>query len=321
MDWHEAYQRRYQKLKEAGKSFFPYAVFKDALVAVLVVAALCAAGHFIGARLEDIADPSDASYNPRPDWYFLFLFQALKFFPGRLESIATVLLPGLGVTALFLLPLVDRGPKRHPLDRPWMTGITIVVVSLIVLLTWEGDHSPLLNPIVKRDPLAAKGARVFREMKCFYCHTINGNGGGQVGPDLANVTRRVDDVWLARHFRNPQAGTPGSAMPKLNLMDDEITALIAYLKTTQTNESYSPEAPKRFAENCAVCHKINGLGAAIGPDLSGVGLRRDPKYIQRYIAHSTATNAQSVMPQFGDLLTTTEIEDLARYLSAQRKNK
>ena len=129
MDWHKKYKERYAKLKASGKPFFPYAVAKDTLVAFLILCGLCALAWHYGAKLEDLADPTDATYNPRPEWYFLFLFQTLKFFPGRLESIAAILLPGLGLGLLILLPFLDRGPERHPFDRPFWTLLGVLTLG------------------------------------------------------------------------------------------------------------------------------------------------------------------------------------------------
>ena len=64
--------------------------------------------------LDAIADPSDATYVPRPEWYFLSLFQLLKYFPGPLEPVATIVIPGLVVGGLLLLPFLDRGPEPPP---------------------------------------------------------------------------------------------------------------------------------------------------------------------------------------------------------------
>ena len=121
-DWHEEYRRRYTRLKEAGKPFFPYTVFKDVVAVFLTLILLGALAWYVGSPLEELADPTDTTYNPRPEWYFLFLFQALKFVPGRLEAIAAVVLPAAAVLFLLLIPLLDRGPARHPLARPLWTG-------------------------------------------------------------------------------------------------------------------------------------------------------------------------------------------------------
>jgi len=316
-DWHERYKRRYAELKAAGKSFFPYAVAKDTAVAFFVLGLLCALAHFYGAKLEDLADPTDTTYNPRPEWYFLFLFQALKLFPGKLEAVAAVILPGAGLLILVLLPFLDRGPERHPLDRLKWTGLGILGLAGISYLTWAGFRSPLTNPIVDKNPLVGQGQRIFVEMKCSYCHAVNGKGG-HVGPELSNVAEYETAEWLTKHFRDPQAMTPGSKMPKLNLLDDEIEALVAYVRSLGGQNAYTPEAPKLFAHNCAACHKIGKEGGDVGPDLSLIGAARDAGYIKRYITDPSVANPSAAMPGFKDQMTDVQIEDLARYLASHR---
>lgn len=317
MDWHKEYKERYAKLKAAGKSFFPYAVAHDTIAASLIFVLLCALAWHFGAALEDLADPTDSTYNPRPEWYFLFLFQALKLFPGHLEAVAAVLLPGLGLLVLVFVPFLDRGPERHPFQRPFWTVLGLVALSGISYLTWEGFRSPMTNPVVEKDPLVSQGQRLYMDLKCAYCHSVRGKGG-RLGPDLARTAGAVTDEWLTRHFRDPQSVTPGSAMPKLNLMDDEIKALVAYVKTMGGGDSFSPEAPVLFTESCAACHKVGKNGSDVGPDLSLIGSARDVSYIKKYIEDPAALNTSAAMPGFKEQLTAVQIEDLARYLSSQR---
>ena len=312
--WHAAYRERYAKLKAAGKSFFPYTVFKDALVVVLIFAALAFLAWKFGAGLEGLADPTDTTYNPRPEWYFLFLFQALKAFPGSLEPVAAVVLPGAGVLFLLALPLIDRGPKRHPFDRPFLTGLGVVTLISIASLTVAGFMSPLVNPIEEKDPQIATGRRIYQDMNCAYCHKIRGKGG-VIGPELDKVAGEESVEWLEKHFRDPRSVTPGSMMPQLHLLDDEIVALTAYMKSLG-GEPFTKDAPKLFADNCAVCHKVGKEGGEVGPDLSLIGSARDKAFIKRYISDPTASNPATVMPAFKGQLTDVQIEDLARYLSS-----
>ncbi len=320
MDWQKEYKERYAKLKAGGKSFFPYAVSKDTLVAFLIFCGLCALAWHVGAKLEDLADPTDTTYNPRPEWYFLFLFQALKLFPGRLEAVAAVLLPGLGLLALVLLPFLDRGPERHPFDRPFWSLLGLLSLGGIACLTWEGYRSPMTNPVVEKDPLVSQGQRLYFDLKCAYCHSINGKGG-RLGPDLAKVAGSEKDEWLIKHFRDPQSVSPSSTMPKLNLMDDEIKALVAYVKSLGGGDSFSPEAPALFVQNCAACHKVGKEGGDVGPDLSLIGTARDSGYIKRYVADPAAINPSAAMPGFKGQLTAIQIEDISRYLASQRGEK
>src|SRR3990170_8986420 len=129
------YLEEYHQAKEKGPSFYPEVVVKDAIVALLVFLALVALAYILGAPLEERANPADTSYTPRPEWYFLFLFQLLKYFPGRLEVIGVFVIPTLMIALLLFLPFIDRSAKRHPLARPVVSGAAVLMVVGVVGLT------------------------------------------------------------------------------------------------------------------------------------------------------------------------------------------
>ena len=104
----QEYLDQYKKAKEKGVPFFPDVLFKDAIVVLILFLVLVALAYFLGAQLESRADTADTTYTPRPEWYFLFLFQLLKYFPGQLEVIGVFVIPTLGIILLFILPLLDR---------------------------------------------------------------------------------------------------------------------------------------------------------------------------------------------------------------------
>ena len=70
----EAYLEKYDEQKKKGAPFWPDIIFKDVVISLVVFVLLVALASYYGASLEEIADPSDDSYTPRPEWYFLFLF-------------------------------------------------------------------------------------------------------------------------------------------------------------------------------------------------------------------------------------------------------
>lgn len=318
-NWKARVRARYEQLKQLGKPFFPDIIAKDAIAAVVIFAVLLALAHFIGAELAGVADPTDTTYNPRPEWYFLFLFQALKFFPGPWEPLAAIVLPTLCLIFLFLLPFIDRGPKRHPLDRPVLTLLGIGAVAGFVTLTVLGLRSPLLNPVVHRDPVVAAGKHLYEGLRCNYCHSIKGRGG-LLAPDLTTVGARRDQDWLTQHFTNPQQATPGSLMPKLNLLPEEVTALTAYMQSLGGEGPFSPQAPALFTEQCGSCHRLDGQGGDLGPDLTTVHTYRDKAYLIEYLRDPTTLNTTATMPAFRDSLSAAQLEDLARYLlSSQRQ--
>jgi quinol-cytochrome oxidoreductase complex cytochrome b subunit len=84
-------EKRYEEEKTKGVKFFPDIVYKDTIVAFAIFILMVALAMFVGVPEEPPADPSDSSYVPRPEWYFLFLFEMLKFFPGQIEFVGTAI--------------------------------------------------------------------------------------------------------------------------------------------------------------------------------------------------------------------------------------
>src|SRR5512142_1992146 len=84
------YHERYAELKSLGETFFPHTIFKDAVASLVLFLILVALAVFVGAPLEERADPGNTAYIPRPEWYFMFVFQLLKYFPGELEWVGVV---------------------------------------------------------------------------------------------------------------------------------------------------------------------------------------------------------------------------------------
>jgi ubiquinol-cytochrome c reductase cytochrome b subunit len=115
------------------RKFFPEQVFKDTIGIAIAFIILFVMAVVAKVPLERLADPTDTAYIPRPEWYFLFLFQTLKFFKGPLEMVGSVVLPGLAVLALFLVPFIDRGPVIRLGKRTF--AITFVLLAAIA---WTG---------------------------------------------------------------------------------------------------------------------------------------------------------------------------------------
>ena len=122
----------------APTPFYPYHALKDTIVIAAVFALLLTLAIRFNAPLAPIADPTDATYVPRPEWYFMSLFELLKHFPGRLEPVATMVIPGIAIGLLFLLPFLDRRPERAPGKRPIVIGSFALAFIGIGLLTYQG---------------------------------------------------------------------------------------------------------------------------------------------------------------------------------------
>ena len=91
--------------------------------------------------------------DPRPEWYFLFLFQLLKYFEGPLEVVGTFVIPTVGFILLLFLPFLDKKEERTSLlKRPVALTVTCLSVALIVLLTILGAIAPRLEPTPEQTP-------------------------------------------------------------------------------------------------------------------------------------------------------------------------
>ena len=185
----------------------------------------------MGRPLEARADPADTSYTPRPEWYFLFLFQLLKYFPGKLEVLGVVLIPTVAVILLFLLPFLDRSNKRHGLGRPVIIGITALVLAGIVFLTVQAYlETPPPAEAAAGDQIATLYAK-----NCAGCHgpTITVKPGANLHAIIA----------LGSH----------SGMPAWNadLTTDQIDALAGFI--------LSPGGNTLFVQYCGDCHQVTDL--------------------------------------------------------------
>lgn len=130
---------------DAGKPFYPDQLFEDSVAILILFGILVLMALFVPVSTEEIADPTDASYDPRPEWYFLFLFQLLKYFEGRFEVVGTFVIPTVAILLLFLVPFLGR-KERLPLHkRPVALIVTSISVLSLISLTILGLRSPRLD--------------------------------------------------------------------------------------------------------------------------------------------------------------------------------
>ena len=133
-------KQRYERELNKGELFWPDSIYKDAIVALGITILLILLATFVGVAGEPKADPSDTSYIPRPEWYFLFLFKFLALYGqipviGTIEWLAAVLVPSIGIGLILFLPLLDKNPDRHYTKRAMSLGVMAILVVDIVILT------------------------------------------------------------------------------------------------------------------------------------------------------------------------------------------
>ncbi len=218
----EQYLREYAILKNEGKPFFPYAVAKDSVMAVIVMIVIIFLAAMFGAELGPKADPTTTTYVPRPDWYFFFLFEVLRVMKNvpKFTDMATIGVPTICMILLFLLPFYDRSPERLIWRRPVALAAGLTTIFAIAYLTYSGANTGSPNSVDLPPPptLNASQATVFRagedvvgESGCLACHVIGDNGNNGPGPPLTHIgsIRRADAI--ASTLRNPTAPMPSFA--------------------------------------------------------------------------------------------------------------
>ena len=210
-----------------SEPFYPRQVFMDAMVMLGVFVVVVALALFVPFPLTDKANPSDHSFIPVPEWYFLFYYQFLKYMEGPfLGPIATWVIPGAFIALLLALPFLDPHHERAPASRPLVIGVGVAFLVGVFLLI--GLSLRDLQAMKRTDPAVAAGRALFERLQCTSCHRIHGEGGA-IGPDLSYVGDHRDRDWLIKHFRDPQSTSPGSIMPKFPLKEQELNDLTAYM--------------------------------------------------------------------------------------------
>jgi ubiquinol-cytochrome c reductase cytochrome b subunit len=321
----------------ATKKFFPGQVFKDTVAIFIAFALLFVAAVAVKVPLERLADPTDTGYIPRPDWYFLFLFEILKYFEGPLELIGSTLLPALAISSLLLVPFVDRKAMRRWTQRTTALGVvamaalgwTALTVAAIVTTPPSKAVAEVAPTEIKDwrqlSPEALAGLLYYRREQCSSCHNL-APGKKAVGPDLAIASVRRTPAWMIMHFKNSPGTVPGSAMPPVHLEDAQLVALASFLKSlTVNNASQIESAPDDMVTGaaayqeykCGVCHSVNGAGMAVGPPLNGLSLRQTRPWVEVQIRKPGKHKPETVMPEYD--LSPGEMNPLVSYLMALPK--
>ncbi|MBM4016270.1 MAG: c-type cytochrome [Planctomycetes bacterium] len=236
-----------------GAPFFPDHVVRELLVAAAALGVVGFLAWKLGAPLEAPASRELGEYEPRPEWYFLGLFQLLKleWFQGDRVWYATALLPGAVGALLLLLPWLDRGKERSASQRPIATTLGVLAVAGVVGMTawgfWETKDDPKRppppyvpvgdlayvppssppfapptdatagggTPAVPADPASARAEALLAESGCVDCHTLRGEGdsSGAGGPELRGLADGHDAAWYAAFLLNPKQFKPDIDMP------------------------------------------------------------------------------------------------------------
>lgn len=248
--------------KQKPELFYPRQVLMDLSLTALLIIGLGALCFFMPIQLGPPANPADAQYIPRPEWYYLPIFQWLKYWHGAASVIGVLVIPTVLVLCVIALPFLDRSIERRPWKRPIAMGsyafVMFVLVGLGLRSQYLDKHDPGVaqqlakqeteeNDYMKKpfeaelssasltaanaalaDPLAAKGKTIFEAQSCNACHG-DGGVGTAAAPTLVGI--KVKGEQLTQLLEHPTAKMTAGGMSPIDLPPDELKSLIAYVES------------------------------------------------------------------------------------------
>ena len=266
-DERRAQHQRYKEDVEArGKPFYPYAMFHDTVMSLVVVSVIVglaciwyltadeasepegpSSSGALGVLYEAKADPGTTSFIPRPDWYFYFLFYLLRIFkwPDTVV-LGTVGVPTIALILLLALPFIDRSRERRISRRPVALVAAILTVVTMGVLTYKGataeegtgatgDVARWIEVNNLPEGEAQQGAELFAESGCTNCHTYLGSGVSNLGaPDLSSIGQSIDQARAKAYVSNPRR-FGNSVMPVYcnTLSDTQLDQIAAFLAASK----------------------------------------------------------------------------------------
>ena len=244
--------------------FYPRQVVMDTIVALLMILILGLFAHFAPTELGPKANPADTQYVPRPEWYYLPIFQWLKYWRGPYAIIGIIVIPAITAALLVFVPFIDRRLERRAWRRPIAVGVFFLIFAAFVamgLMSLRDDQrdpsiakqvakqregteqfmrepfqpagaaSSLSAPVVAvLDPLAAAGKNVYGSESCDACHGENGVGTA-AGPKLTGAIAQTPADELSSLLRHPTPKMIEGGMQAVDISDDDLKALVAYIKS------------------------------------------------------------------------------------------
>jgi ubiquinol-cytochrome c reductase cytochrome b subunit len=244
--------------------FYPRQVLMDLSLTALLIVALGLLSFFAPLQLGPPANPADAQYVPRPEWYYLPIFQWLKYWHGASAVIGVLLIPSILAVVIVALPFFDRSVER----RPWKRPIAMAAYAFIMLALFglglrsqyldkhdasvsqqlakqqSGENEYMRKPFepelssaslaaaaaANADPLISEGKTIFEGQSCSACHGEAG-AGTAAAPALLGVSHKMNAEQLAELFRHPTSKMTAGGMPPVALAPDDLKALIAYIES------------------------------------------------------------------------------------------
>ena len=258
--------RDYSAYPGKSEAFIPNFLLKEWMVAVVCLVGILVLVMSEPAPLGYPADPTNTQFIPMPDWYFLFMYQILKY---PYTSGDYVVIGGLGVTgimfgALLLAPFLDTGKERRFYKRPIASSLMFLSLASVIYLTvfaWhhytlELEAKGIIPEHIKREeemhagkgggggggapkkaavpPIVAEdheGAAIYAKATCLQCHGADLKGMAGAIPTLRGIGDKHDKAAILDVINNGIGGMQAQydALLAKGLTDAEIDTLAEWL--------------------------------------------------------------------------------------------
>ena len=200
-----------------------------------------------------------------------------------------------------------------------------------------------LSPLAGTPRLNA-GRRLLAGDGCVRCHTLKMADGTVVQgtddpPSLKHIADKTTREWMFAWIKDPVAYSPTATMPNFHLKEDEIRDITAFLVAQSTplaaaagRSSARSEANSGADDSqagatlygqsfCASCHAVqnaagNLVGGDLGPELTRIGTKAKPQWIEAWLRNPAAYDPETKMPRYR--FTDQQIATLTRFLLAKK---
>ena len=251
-------------LRRKTEPFYPRQVLMDLALTGLLIVGLGALCFLAPMSLGPAANPADVQYIPRPEWYYLSIFQWLKYWHGAASVVGVLVIPLILVLVVLFVPFLDRSVERRPWKRPVAMGAYAFLLVSLVGLTLRSKYSDTHDSAVAKqlakqqavedeymrkpfepelssaslaaanvtlaDPLAAKGKTIFENQSCNACHGDAGVGTA-AAPALVGISAKLSSDQVLELWRHPNDKMVAGGMPPVDLPADDLRALVAYVES------------------------------------------------------------------------------------------
>ena len=172
------------------------------------------------------------------------------------------------------------------MTRQWVLGAALIALTMGTASAQSTqDHTYSSQDI-------AAGRKIYSS-QCQLCHGPNGEQVNGVDLRRGRFKRSVSDDDLAAVITN---GVASAGMPPFKLQASEIVSLLAFIRAgfdpsgvaVKVGNVARGQTLYAGKGNCASCHRVNGVGPRVAPDLSDIGVSRSPAALQRSLLEPTA---------------------------------